>query len=153
MEQTIQSKTQEFLHMLAVDADVEVLHEDGLYKIHIKTESDASMLIGKHARMLGSIQRVLAAMLFKQAGERIDIVVDINDYRDAQKERLIGIADSIARRVIDEDRPATMTSFSPYERRVIHEHISQNYLSLETFSEGEGKDRRLVIARKSADLS
>lgn len=137
--------------MLGVTCDIEVTKVDEMYKIHIKTEEDASMLIGKHARMLGSIQRVLGAMLYKQCGERVDVVVDINDYRDAQKERLIGIADNIARRVIDEDRSASMTSFSPYERRIIHEHISNNYLSLETYSEGEGKDRHLVIARKAVE--
>lgn len=151
MEDTIniiKSTTQGLIDQLGFACEIEVAQIDTLYRIHIKTADDASMLIGKHARMLGALQRVLGAMLFKACGERVDILVDVNDYRDGQKERLIGIADNIARRVIDEDRPSQMTSFSPYERRIIHEHISQNYLSLETYSEGEGKYRKLVIARK-----
>ena len=42
------------------------------------------------------------------------------------------------------------SSFSAYERRIIHEHIAENYQSLESFSEGEGEDRYLVIAQKKS---
>lgn len=143
--------SKELIERLGFKANIEVTQEDGVYRIHIKTDEDASMLIGKHARMLSSLQRVMSAMLFNKLGEKIDILVDVNDYRDAQKERLIGIADSVAQRVIDEGRPSRLSSFSAYERKIIHEHISENYHSLESFSEGEGRFRKLVIGRKQAE--
>lgn len=146
---TVKTLTEELLSQIGFTSDVSVTEEEGVYRIHIQTEDEASMLIGKHAHMLASLQRVLGTMLFKRCGEKIDILLDVNDYRDAQKERLLGIADNIARRVIDEDRPSSLTSFSAYERRIIHEHISQNYHSLQSYSEGEGKFRKLVIAKKN----
>lgn len=151
--ETIQNLTETLLEKLGFDASVTVTDEDGVARIHIQTEEDASLLIGKHARMLAALQRVLGAMLFKHMQEKVDILVDVNDYRDAQKERLAGIADNVARRVIDENRPAQLSSFSAYERKIIHEHISQNYHSLESYSEGEGKYRKLVIAKKAEDDS
>ncbi len=148
MEEKVQSLTQNLIDQLGFKATVDVNEDDGVYVIHIKTDEDASMLIGKHARMLASLQRVLGAMMFKQMEEKVDILVDVNDYREAQKERLIGIADNVARRVLDENRSAQLSSFSAYERKIIHEHISTNYLSLESFSEGEGRYRKLVIRKK-----
>jgi spoIIIJ-associated protein len=147
----IQTLTLEFVEKIGFAATVEVTPEGESYRVHIKTEEDASMLIGKHAHMLAALQRLIGAMLFKRMGEKVDVLIDVNDYRDAQKERIIGIADNIARRVIDEDRPSHVSSFSAYERKIIHEHISNNYHSLESHSEGEGKFRQLVIARKTTE--
>lgn len=146
---SIQTLSQDLIDKLGFNAKVEVTEDSEIFLIHITTEDDASMLIGKHARMLAALQRVLGAMLFKQLGETADILVDVNDYRDAQKERLINIANNVAQRVVEEDRPARLSSFSAYERKIIHEHINSNYHSLESFSEGEGKFRKLVIQKKA----
>ncbi|OGK61852.1 hypothetical protein A3I56_02710 [Candidatus Roizmanbacteria bacterium RIFCSPLOWO2_02_FULL_43_10] len=143
----IQALASELIQKLGFKATVEVMHDENVYTIRMTTDDDASMLIGKHARMLADLQRVLGAMLFKKLGEAVDVLVDVNDYRDSQKERLIGIADNIAQRVLEEDRPARLSSFSSYERKIIHEHISQNYQSLQSHSEGEGRFRQLVIEK------
>ncbi len=150
MEHTeeIKKLTLELLTQLGFDADVEIRVEGEMYYVHLKTETDASLLIGKHSRMLASLQRVLSAMLFKKLDAKVDVLLDVNDYREVQKERLVTIANNVAQRVIDEKRDARLSSFTAYERRIIHEHIAQNYLSLESYSEGEGEHRRLVIAAK-----
>jgi spoIIIJ-associated protein len=148
--ETITKLTQELVEQLGFQADVEVKLEGSMYNVHLKTDSDASLLIGKHSRMLASLQRVLSAMLYQKIGEKIDVLLDVNDYREAQKERLIGIANNVAQRVVDEQRDARLSSFSAYERRIIHEHIAENYTSLESYSEGEGLDRSLIIAIKKS---
>jgi spoIIIJ-associated protein len=149
-QEAIQELTQDLLKNLGFDAQVEVTPQQEMYYVHIKTEDDPSLIIGKHARMLGSLQRILSAMLYKKFEHKVDILLDVNDYRESQKERLVGIADNIARRVIDEERESSLSSFSAYERRIIHEHIGENYHSLESYSEGEGKFRKLVIAPKKS---
>jgi spoIIIJ-associated protein len=148
IQSTIQNLTQDLFSKLGFTVTVEVTPEGEGYYVHAKTEDDASMLIGRHARMLASLQRVLSAMFFKQLGDKMDILLDINDYRAGQKERLRNIAQNVAQRVIDEDRPARLASFSPYERRIIHEFVSENYSTLESHSEGEGQQRVLVIQRR-----
>ncbi|KXK10488.1 MAG: hypothetical protein UZ22_OP11002000792 [Microgenomates bacterium OLB23] len=102
--EVISKLTKELIAQLGFTADVEVKLEGGLYYVHLKTETDASLLIGKHSHMLASLQRVLSAMLFQKIGEKIDVLLDINDYRVAQKERLIGIANNVAQRVLDEKK-------------------------------------------------
>ncbi|MBP9815728.1 hypothetical protein KBD09_00620 [Candidatus Woesebacteria bacterium] len=148
--EVIKKLTTELLDQLGFKAEVEIKLEGTMYHIHFRTEEDASLLIGKHSRMLASLQRVLSAMLFQKIGEKVDVLLDVNDYREAQKERLIGIANNVAQRVLEEKRDSKLSSFSAYERRIIHEHIAENYQSLESFSEGEGEDRYLVIAQKKS---
>lgn len=143
----IQEITQTLCDMIGVKAVVSVTQEDDVFIVKIDSD-DASLLIGKHARTLASLQRVLSAMTFKNFDEKVNILVDINDYRDQQKERLQTIANNIAERVINEKKNAKLSSFNAYERRIIHEHISQNFETLESHSEGEGKFRQLVIALK-----
>ena len=146
---TIQKLTQELFEKLGYKIVVEITPEGEGFYVHVKTDEDASMLIGRHARMLSSLQRVLSAMLYKHMGDKVNVLLDINDYRAGQKERLQNIAQNVAQRVIDEDRSARLSSFSPYERRIIHEFVSENYSTLESHSEGEGDDRVLVIQKKA----
>ena len=75
---SIQTLSQDLIDKLGFKAEVIVTEDAGIFLIHIKTEEDASMLIGKHARMLAALQRVLGAMLFKQLGDTVDILVDVN---------------------------------------------------------------------------
>src|SRR3989338_5181064 len=137
-QNTIQELTQELFDKIGYNVAVEVTQEGEGYYVHAKTDEDASLLIGRHAHMLSSFQRIVSAMLYKRMGDRVDVLLDINDYRSGQKERLRNIARNVAQRVIDEDRPARLSSFSPYERRIIHEFISENYATLSSQSEGEG---------------
>jgi len=152
MEHTevITQLTKDLLTQLGFEAAIEVKLEGGMYYIHIKADEDAPLLIGKHSHMLASLQRVVSAMLFQKIGEKVDVLLDVNDYREAQKERLIGIANNVAQRVLEENKDARLASFSAYERRIIHEHIAENYQSLESYSEGEGLERNLVIAQKKS---
>ncbi len=147
-QERIKELTGELFNKLGFTVTVEVSEEGEGYYVHVKTDEDASMLIGRHARMLASLQRVLSAMLYKQLENKVDVLLDINDYRAGQKERLRNIAQNVAQRVLDEDRSARLASFSPYERRIIHEFVSENYSTLESHSEGEGNQRVLVIQKR-----
>ncbi len=149
----IKKLTEELIKKIGFKTKITVAREGENYDIHIETEDEPSLLIGKHARMLASIQRILSTMLYKKYGEKISVLVDINDYRDVQKERLTGISDNVAQRVIDEKRSARLSSFSPFERKIIHEHISTHYLSLTSYSQGDGRDRVLIIDFKKEEPS
>ncbi|OGK45149.1 hypothetical protein A2957_03415 [Candidatus Roizmanbacteria bacterium RIFCSPLOWO2_01_FULL_38_11] len=147
-KESIKKLTEDLLEKIGFTVKVEISESDGITIITLSTEDEPSLLIGKHAHMLAALQRVISAMLYKQFGKKVDVLLDVNDYRVGQKERLIKIADSISQRVITEQRPSTLRSFSSYERRIIHEHIANNYMSLQSHSEGEGQDRVMIIEQK-----
>ncbi len=146
--ETIQQKTQELLTKMGVTAEVTVNFENDTYKVTLQSESNAPILIGRHGETLASMQRVLEAMLFKQYQEAVNVLLNVNDYREKQTERLQGIAENVAERVIREKRGVALSSFSAFERKIIHEYISKNHPELVSHSEGEGFDRKLHIDLK-----
>lgn len=148
-QETIKKNVITLLDMMGITADCEITLQDDQYVATIKTETEAPYLIGKYGETLSAIQRILEAMLYKTFHEPVSVLVNVNDYRERQKERLIGIAENVAARAITERRTVTLRSFSAYERKLIHEYISKKYPELTTYSEGEGYDRKLNIGLKN----
>lgn len=144
----VEKQVGEFFEKLDFGVTVKVEKQDELYLIKLTTDHDPAILIGHHAMTLSSLQRLISVILYRQLGKKIDVSLDINGYRDEQKVRLEGIANNVARRVMEESRAATLRAFSPFERRIIHEYISANFSELTSYSEGEGSDRTLVIEKK-----
>ncbi len=131
--------------------EIEVEQIDDIYHIIIKTEDEASTIIGRHGETIRAFQKILEVMLYKDMGESVRILVDVNDYRAKQKERLEYIAEQHASKVSETSAPAYLRGFSSYERKIIHEHVTSKFPELTTYSTGEGKDRRLVITLKGED--
>ncbi|MFS8159054.1 MAG: protein jag [Candidatus Roizmanbacteria bacterium] len=150
LEESIKKETIALLDLMKIKAECVVSFDDDMYTVHLTVDEDddPARLIGHHADVLNSLQRILSIIIFQQKQERVSLLVDVNDYRERQKERLEGIAANVAQRVMDGEEEQTLHSFSPYERKVVHIYISQNYPDLQTTSEGEGDSRHLVIQKK-----
>lgn len=152
MEKTdlIKTNVEDILKKMVDTSEVEVVEEEGIFHINVKTEQEAPAVIGRHGETIRALQKILEVILYKQTGENIDILVNVNDYREKQKERLQHIASEAAAKVQVTQSPSYLRGFSSYERRIMHEYITNNYPELTTFSVGEGRDRRLVIDKKTS---
>ena len=75
-------------------------------------------------------------------------MVNVNDYREKQKERLVEIAERSAQKAIEFKSASFVRGLSAYERKVIHEYVTNKYPELASYSTGEGRDRRLVVDLK-----
>lgn len=147
--ETIKSETKELLSKMIENFDVDIEEDGSLYHAIIKTDEEASTVIGRHGETIRAIQKILEVILYKKLGEPVDILINVNDYREKQKERLEGIATQMAEKVTSMHRPTHMRGFSSYERKIIHEYITNNFPDLSTYSVGEGRDRQLVIDFKN----
>ncbi|MCX7996191.1 MAG: hypothetical protein N2691_00320 [Patescibacteria group bacterium] len=145
----IQTIAREVLSRMLSQFEVSVEPVEDVYQIVITTEDEASTIIGRHGETIRAFQKILEVMLFKEYGEAVKILVDVNDYRAKQRERLEYIAKQHADKVVETNAPAYLRGFSSYERKIIHEYITSNYEELTTYSLGDGKDRRLVVTLKS----
>lgn len=147
----VKQEGESLISKLGFQATVEVEEREEGFYVHIKTDEDASLLIGKHAQSLRSLQRIFSIILYKKLDKKIRLLLDINDYRARQRERLENIAENIANRVLQEEREARLRSFSSYERKIIHEYISSHHKTLTSYSEGEEPHREMVIAMKGEE--
>src|SRR3989344_815808 len=149
-QEIIKTQATELLKKMIDSYEMEVVEQEGIYNINVKTEDEAPAVIGRHGETIRAMQKILEVILYKQTGENCDILVNVNDYREKQKERLNHITAEAAAKVQATQAPSYLRGFSSYERLIMHEYITGNYSELTTYSVGEGRDRRLVIDRKSA---
>jgi spoIIIJ-associated protein len=146
----IKQEAEQLLAKMISSPQLEVVQEENIFHIIIKTQDEAPTVIGRHGETIRALQKILEVILYKKLGEPVDILVNINDYREKQKERLEGIAKEVAERTKETGQPGYLRGMSSYERKLIHEYITQNYPQLSTYSIGEGRDRRLVIDLKKS---
>ena len=92
----IKTETESLLAKMINTFEIEVHEENGIYQILIKAEEEAPTVIGRHGETIRAIQKILEVMLYKQFNEPLNILVNVNDYREKQKERLEGLANQYA---------------------------------------------------------
>ncbi len=73
------------------------------------------------------------------------MVVDAAGYRERRAVALRAAADQAAEAAIRDGRPVALEAMSALERKVVHEHLKARH-DVETYSEGQEPDRRLVVA-------
>ena len=125
------------------DIQLESQRTDNYIKITMHSEN-SSILIGKGGRTLASIQTLLRSALSAQTGMRINVIVDVENYRIRQENNIERLAKKLAKEVLKTKEPITMDSMNSYERRIVH-NVLGNFKGITTESEGEEPNRKVVI--------
>lgn len=150
---TIQSYlTQVCQHCGLNEGDVNVVVEQDEKKVVVQLDvpkEDVGLFIGHRAETLAALQRMIRIVFREEFSEKV-VRLNINDYRKERVEHLEEKVREIAREVIESGNEYVFPYLSSYERFVIHSLISSDeFPELESISEGEDKERRLVIRMAS----
>ncbi|PIV08380.1 hypothetical protein COS52_02995 [Candidatus Roizmanbacteria bacterium CG03_land_8_20_14_0_80_39_12] len=146
-KQVVQAETEALLKKIVSQYTLEVTEDTGAFQIVIKTE-EAPSLIGRHGETVRSFQKILEVVLFQLFKEPVRILINVNDYREKQTERLNEMAREYAQKTLDSKTAGYINDLSSYERRIIHQLITTEYPDLTSYSVGEGRDRQLVVDLK-----
>lgn len=155
VEEFIEKKTKEILELIDVGAEIVTTVEEGesqeenLYSVKINGR-DLNFLIGKHGDSLNSLQTLLGQMVHAQYDSWVNLLVDINDYRDRRQEKLYDMAKSYIDRVRFHRKEVTLPPMNSYERRLVHIFV-QEYPDVRTESIGVGSSRRVVLKPSSIE--
>ena len=122
-----------------------------LYKVVLDAENNA-IIIGKNGQTLRSISTVLKAAVNSTFKKRINIIVDVNHYKEDRYKRVKGIAHRVAREVLKSHIDAELDPMPNDERKVIHQYL-QDMKGVTTTSIGEGPKRHLVIKYVASDAA
>ncbi|PIY72179.1 hypothetical protein COY87_02275 [Candidatus Roizmanbacteria bacterium CG_4_10_14_0_8_um_filter_33_9] len=145
--ETVKTETEGLLSKLVETYTCEVSEDGGFFHITIKTE-EAPTIIGRHGETIRALQKILEVILYRKVGESVRVLINVNDYREKQKERLEVLTSQYADKVTDTRQAEKISYLSSFERRIIHQYVTSNYPDLISYSVGEGKDRQLVIDLK-----
>jgi spoIIIJ-associated protein len=138
------------LELMGISADLDHQVVDGVMYVDILADQDEEgmgLLIGRHGATLEALQDVVRSAVQRRTEERCRVIVDVEDYRKRRRSQLGGKAREVAKRVRRTGRQERLEPMSPYERKIIHDAASE-VSGVETSSEGEEPERRVVIRKK-----
>lgn len=142
----IESFLESFISKVDTELEYEVKVEDNIIKINIEGKS-SGLLIGYRGETLNSLQVILSAIANKKAKERIQVILNIANYKEKREKILEELAEKVSKTVLRTGKNITLEPMSAYERKIIHSKLQGNK-RVETYSIGEGENRRIVIAKK-----
>lgn len=139
---------QDIISFFGENIEVTAVVEDDIINLHVESSELNSILIGRNAETLRSLQYLVSTSLRNQEAELTRVNVDVADYKKQREEKLA----EKARGWIEEVRAtgdSHVARLNAADRRIIHQ-VASEYEDIETFSEGEGRERHIIIAQKSS---
>lgn len=142
----IKKYVEDLMAFFDLNITAEVSIEGDILIVKIPSTQYNSLLIGRGAETLRSIQHLLSSLLRNSnaAVERVNL--DIADYKQQRAEKLTEKARGWFQEVRDTGKSKTL-DLNATDRWTVH-HAAHDFDDIETHSEGEGRDRRLVISLK-----
>lgn len=111
------------------------------------TGDDLAVLIGRHGKTLDALQFLVSAITVRTMGFRYPVIVDVEGYKNRQREKLESIARNAASKAARQHHSVKLRPMTPYERRIVHIALRDDK-RVETASEGEGSARHVVVLPK-----
>lgn len=139
---------EDLLSFFGINTEVEAHIEGDVIELSIPSTEANSILIGRSAETLRSLQYTVSTTLRNQDAALVRVNIDIADYK---KQRAEKIAEK-ARGWIEGVRKSGdsyVANLNAADRRIVHQ-VAMEFDDIKTFSEGEGRDRRIIIAQKSS---
>lgn len=140
-----------FLREISVSSGLslnfETKFEDKTLYIEVLGE-DAHLLIGKRGNTLDSLQYLVSLVINKSDEAYVNVIMDIENYRERRKETLEKLATNLSKKVLKTKRPVVLEPMTSYERRIIHMTL-QDTDKIKTASQGNEPYRHVVISFKN----
>jgi spoIIIJ-associated protein len=139
---------EDLLSFFGVNIDVSTHVSDDVIELKIPSTHLNGFLIGTKGDTLRSIQYLVSTTLKNKQAELYRTNIDIADYKAHRAERLIKNLQDTFQKVLQDGESQALEPMNPADRRVVHQAM-QEYPELESHSEGEGRDRHIVISKRS----
>ena len=108
---------------------------------------DLGMLIGRKGETLAALQYIVRLIVNKQLNKMLNIVVDVEGYKQRREEQLIRLANRLAEQAAQRGQTMTLEPMPANERRIIHITL-RDHPQVTTESVGEGSGRKVTIIPK-----
>ena len=131
------------VHELGLSATVDIDESDEELRATVNGD-DLGLLIGKHGGTIDALQHLAARIAFPHGERSKQVVIDASGYRARREEALHRQADRAIAEALEYGRPVELEPMRALERKVVHLYI-RDRTDVETHSEGDEPDRRLVI--------
>jgi spoIIIJ-associated protein len=132
------------VNALGLHATVDIDESDEEIRATVNGD-DLGLLIGKHGSTIDALQHLAFRAAFRGEELRKQVIVDAAGYRERREGALHRMADRAAAEALQYGRPVELEPMRATERKIVHTYLSERS-DVETHSEGDEPDRRLVVS-------
>lgn len=132
---------------LGIDVKMEVQSPDESTITYRLQTSENALLIGKEGKTLLAFQTLLRNHLSTFVEEPILVTLDIGNYHASRKRQLEIMATKTAKDVARSGIAVKLDPMNAFDRRIVHSKLTE-WRDVETYSEGEGEQRAIIIRPK-----
>lgn len=136
---------EDLLSFFGINVAVSSTMDDEVIQLAVPSTSLNSLLIGKNADNLRALQHVVSMALVVREAEVTRVNVDVASYKKQRADRIAEKADGWINKVRATGE-SMVVNLNAADRRIVHK-VAQDYSDVETHSEGEGRDRKLIISK------
>jgi spoIIIJ-associated protein len=136
----------DLLSFFGINVEVVASTEDDVIELNVPSSELNSLLIGRNAETLRSLQYLVSTVLRNKEADIWRVNIDIADYKRQRAERLA----VQAREWIEGVRKtgnSYVAQLNAADRRIVHQ-VATEFDDIITNSEGEGRERAIVISQQ-----
>jgi spoIIIJ-associated protein len=130
---------------VGIDLDMEVAIEDrsGTFIVNLNADNNA-VLIGRGGKTLDALNTVVRSAVNAQFHSHIDVLIDVNHYKEDRYRRLASMARRTAKQVQRSHVDAELDPMPNDERKAVHRALN-GWHNIRTESRDQGEDRHVCI--------
>lgn len=130
---------------MGINVNVEIKLRDNMILINLFSE-DCSVLIGKNGKTLESLQTLIKNTILVKTGIKINIFLDIENYKEHSNIKLESHIKKIAKEVKMSGIEVKLDPMNSFKRRIVHNAVS-SVNGVSSKSEGEEPNRYVIIRK------
>lgn len=136
---------EELLDIADLDGDIEIDARGGRAYLSVTSSEDTNLRLLSRPDTVAALQELTRIAVQTKTGGFSRLILDIGGSREARVAELAILVDKAVERIDAGAASAALPPMSSYERKLIHDIVSERGFS--SASEGEGRDRHTVITR------
>ena len=130
---------------MGITVNIEAKKRENYIQINLFSEN-SSILIGKNGRTMEALHYLIKNSIFNKTGFKINVILDVEDYKEKINKHLEYNVKKIAREVRKTGVDAKLDPMNSYERRIVHNAVNE-IKGVSTISEGVEPNRYVVIKK------
>lgn len=135
---------EELLDIADIDGDLNLDVRQGRAYVSVEAEGDGLSLLSA-PDTVQALQELTRLAVQSRTGSFSRLILDIGGSRDTRRRQLEQLVDAAVAKLDEGATQASLPSMSSYERKLVHDIVSERGLTSESY--GDGADRHTVISR------
>ncbi len=134
---------EELLDIYDLDGDIEIDVRQGRAYLEVSASGDSNLKLISDPETVEALQELTRLAVQVKTNSFSRLILDVGGSRQPRVNDLTRIVNKLVAKVKDTGEAIPMKPMSSYERKIVHDLVSEAGLTSE--SEGEGKERHIVI--------